>query len=191
MNNIETIAKSATSSQAVSYEPTQNAVSLFNCFALYVGILVLIACLTVCFAAAEAHAQDLASQNTAQAATTTAFGWWSLESAASAASPRFLLTTAGLPDFQAFESLKTPAALSGGTLSADPTDNYLANLTDAGSVPSWSFLSPIQTSYVQWESSLADTRTPTSVNGAIVYPLFQINYANGSLPVALYISPRN
>jgi hypothetical protein len=55
-------------------------------------------------------------------------------------------------------------------------------------LPSISLLSVLQTRYIDWESSLADTRTPTSVNGAMVYPLFQINYANGSLPVALYNS---
>jgi hypothetical protein len=85
MNNIETIAKSATSSQAVSYDPSETEVSLFDCFALYLGILVLIACLAVCFAAAKAHAQDLPTQDGAQVSTVTN-GWWSLECGASATS---------------------------------------------------------------------------------------------------------
>jgi hypothetical protein len=185
MKNIETIAKSATSSQAVSHNPSETDVSLFDCFALYLGILVLSACLTVCFAAAKAHAQDLPSRDSAP--TNTA-GWWSLESAASATSPRFLLSNAGLPNFRAFDSLKASTALSGGTSLADAENNYVANLTEDEPLPSISLLSVLQTRYVDWESSLADTRTPTSVNGAMVYPLFQINYANGSLPVALYNS---
>jgi hypothetical protein len=187
MNNIETIAKSATSSQAVSHDPSETVVSLFDCFALYSGILVLIACLTVCFAVAKAHAQDLPTQGSAQAATAT-IGWSSLESSASATSPRFLLSVAGLPDFQAFDSLKASTALAGGNPPADPANNYVANLTEDESLPSVSVLSLLQTRYVEWESSLADTRTLTSVNGTMVYPLFQINYSNGSLPVALYNS---
>lgn len=188
MNNIEIIAKSATSSQAVSHDPSETDVSLFDCFALYLGILVLIACLTVYFAAAKARAQDFPNQHGAQVATVT--GWWSLESAASATSPRFLLSNAGLPNFQAFDSLKASTALSGGTSLADPENNYVANLTEDEPLPSISLLSVLQTRYVDWESSLADTRTPTSVNGAMVYPLFQINYGNGSLPVTLYNSPQ-
>jgi hypothetical protein len=187
MNNIETIAKSATSSQAVSYDPSETEVSLFDRFALYLGILVLIACLAVCFAAAKAHAQDLPTQDGAQVSTVTN-GWWSLECGASATSPRFLLSNAGLPSFRAFDSLKSSTALSGGTSLADPESNYVANLTEDESLPSISLLSVLQTRYIDWESSLADTRTPTSVNCAMVYPLFQINYANGSLPVALYNS---
>jgi hypothetical protein len=182
MNNIETTAKSATLSQA--------AVSLFDCFALYLGILVLIACLTVCLAAAEAHAQNLPSQGIAQSASMTN-GWWPLESSSSATSPRFLLSVAGLPDFQALDSLQASTALAGANPPADLANNYAANLTEDQPLPSVSLLALMQTRYVDWESSLADTRTPTSVNGAMVYPLFQINYAGGSLPVALYNSPQN
>jgi hypothetical protein len=79
MNNIETNAKPTISSHAVSHGPTQTVVSLFDCFALYLGILMLITCLTVCFAAAKAHAQDLPAQSSAQSPTMTT-GWWSLES---------------------------------------------------------------------------------------------------------------
>jgi hypothetical protein len=188
MNNIETIAKSATINQAVSHEP-ETDVSLFDCFGLYLGILVLIACLTVCFAAAKVQAQDFPIQDGAQASTVTT-GWWSLETAASATSPRFLLSNAGLPSFRAFDSLKASTALSGGNSFADAESNYVANLTEDEPLPTISLLSVLQTRYIDWESSLADTRTPTSVNGAMVYPLFQINYANGSLPVALYNSPQ-
>jgi hypothetical protein len=185
MNTIENIAKSATTSHGASHSPSETSVSLFDSLVLYLSILTLMACLSFLFAAA-AHAQSLPGQETAQAPATITTGWWSVESATS--SPRFLLSIAGLPSFQAFDTVKTSTAISGTNLSADSTDNYLANLGDAGSLRSGSFLSLVQTRYVEWESSLADTRTPTSVNGAMVYPLFQINYENGTLPVALYNS---
>ena len=192
MNNIKAIAKFATSShggRAVSQRPTQTPVSLFACFALYLSILTMIACLTICFGAAKAHSQDVPGQERANAPTNTN-GWWPPESATSAISPRFLLSAAGLPDFQAFDSTKTSRLQSGGHLPVEPIDEYSTNLTGGASLPSVPVLAVIQTRYAQWESSLADTQTPTSVNGAMVYPLLQINYANGSLPVALYISPR-
>jgi hypothetical protein len=185
MKSIEIIAKCAASSHEVTHEPAEASVSLYDRLGLFVTILTLILCLTIWFATA-AHAQDLPSHHDAQASAT---GWWSLESTASAASPHFLLSVTGLPNFQAFDSLKTSAALEGAIPAADQNDEYLANLTDASSLRSGSLLSTIQTSYVQWEANLADTETPTSVKGAMVYPLFQINYANGSLPVALYTSP--
>ena len=187
MNHVGTRAQSASSNQAISHGPTEAAVSLFDCLALYLGTLVLIACLTVCLAAPKAHAQDLRSQSTAQSAIATT-GWWSMESSASATSPHFLLSVAGLPNFQAFESLEASSALSGANSQADSANSYVANLNDDEPLPTISLLALLQTRYVDWESSLADTRTPTSVNGAMVYPLFQINYANGSLPVALYNS---
>ena len=183
MSYIETTAKSANSHTA-RQASTQAAVSIFDCFGLYLGILALIATLAVFFAAAKADAQDLPGQGSGQFATMTT-GWWS----SSTTSPRFLLSVAGLPDFQALDSVQASTALSGPL--GNPENNYAANLTDSEPLPSVSLLSLIQTRYVDWESDLADTRTPTSVNGAMVYPLFQINYGNGSLPVALYNSPRN
>jgi hypothetical protein len=191
MNNIKTNAKSAESNhggQAVSQRLCQTSVSLFNLFALYLSILTLITCLTVCLAAANAHAQDDPSQDSVHAPAITT-GSWSLESTTCASSPRFLLSAVGLPDFQAFDWAKTSTLHSGGNQPAEPIDDYSTNLTAGASPSSVSFLALIQTRYVRWESSLADTRTPTSVNGAMVYPLLQINYANGSVPVALYNSP--
>jgi hypothetical protein len=190
MSQIKTNAKFATNrhgSRAISQWPTLISISLFDRFALYLSILTVTTCLAVCFAAAKTHAQDIPSQDNAVAPSITT-GSGSLESAASATSPRFLLSVAGLPDFQAFDLAKTSAFQSGGNVPAEPIDRYSANLTDSAALPSVSFLALMQTWYLQWQSSLADTRTPTSVNGVMVYPLLQINYANGSLPVALYNS---
>lgn len=177
----ETITKSAASSHRTS-------VRISGRFVTYRRVLTLAAGLTFCLAAATARAQALPSYDSTQAPVTTSAGWWSLESASST-SPRFLLSVAGLPNFKAFDSANTSIALSGANIPAEPMANYIANLTDAGSLPSVPFLSIIQTSYVQWESGIADTRTPTSANGAMVYPMMEINYASGQLPVALYVSP--
>jgi hypothetical protein len=83
---------------------------------------------------------------------------------------------------------KASAFQSGGNV-PEPIVSYSANLTDSAALPSVFFLTLMQAWYLQWQSSLADTRTPTSVNAVMVYPHLQINYANGSLPVALYNSP--
>jgi hypothetical protein len=189
MKTIETRMKPVRSSQSFTGEPAQTAVSPFDCFALYLTILTLIACLMILFATATVHAQDVPSRGAVQAAATSTAGWWSLDSAASAASPRYLLSMAGLRDFQAFDSAKNLTAEAGGTTAANQREEYLASITDANSLQPGSLLSMIQTSYAQWGANLADTETPTSINGAMVYPLFQLNYANGSLPVALYNSP--
>jgi hypothetical protein len=189
MKTIEMIARSVRSSRAFTNGPAQTAVSPFDCCAFYLTILTLIGSLTVLFATATVHAQDVPGRGTEQGSAINATGWWSLESAASAASPRFLLSVAGLPDFHAFDAVKTSTAGSVTIPARDQTDEYLANMSEIGSLAPGSLLSIIQTGYAQWEANLADTETPTSVNGTMVYPLFQINYANGSLPVALYNSP--
>jgi hypothetical protein len=184
-----TIKATAASVKSSNSNVTRASVTMFNHFVRYLGILTMVGCLTVWFGAPVAHAQELLGHQAASASTGITTGWWSPDIASSAASPHFLLSTAGLPNFEAFDSLKTSTAQSHGSLPGDPMDNYVANLTDGGSLPSISFLALVQTSYVQWESSLADTPTPTSVNGAMVYPLMQVNYAGWNLPVALYTSP--
>jgi hypothetical protein len=52
-----------------------------------------------------------------------------------------------------------------------------------------SILSLLQTKYENWETSLADSRSLTHVNGVSVYPLYEISYAGRHLPVTLYIPP--
>jgi hypothetical protein len=186
MNN--TIKATAASVKSIHSDVTRASTTMFNRFVTYLGILAMFACLTVCFGVPVAHAQELLGYQAASASNGITTGWWSPDTAASATSPHFLLSMPGLPNFQAFDSLKTSTAQSDGNVPGDPMDNYVANL-EGGTLPSISFLALVQTSYIQWESRLADTRTPTSVNGAMVYPLVQVNYAGWNLPVALYTSP--
>lgn len=51
------------------------------------------------------------------------------------------------------------------------------------------FLSPLQPNYTAWESWLEDSEPRVNVNGLLVYPLLQVNYAGWHLPISLYIPP--
>lgn len=52
-----------------------------------------------------------------------------------------------------------------------------------------SILSVVEAKYMRWESSLADSRSLTNVNGALVYPLVQINSGDWHLPITLNTAP--
>jgi hypothetical protein len=52
-----------------------------------------------------------------------------------------------------------------------------------------SFLYSLQISYMQWESRLADTVSPISRRGMLVYPFLEISVAGGHLPISMYIPP--
>jgi len=52
-----------------------------------------------------------------------------------------------------------------------------------------SFLSVLHSKYMAWEVRLEDSGGRTNVNGGLVYPLMQINYAKFRLPITLYIPP--
>jgi len=52
-----------------------------------------------------------------------------------------------------------------------------------------SLLSVLQSKYAAWESRLEDSERPIAVNGRLVYPLLQVNYAGWRLPISLYTPP--
>ena len=52
-----------------------------------------------------------------------------------------------------------------------------------------SFLSVLHSKYTAWEMRLEGSGVRTNVNGRLVYPLMQINYAKFRLPITLYIPP--
>jgi hypothetical protein len=134
-----------------------------------------------------------------------ASGWWSPVRAESATTPQFLIGMAEPTHFEVSHSFRTSAFRPTTCRMSEPIDGRIASLryvgsplrakvdkpsllADSGSVPAGSFLSLLEAKYAIWESSLADSRSLVDVNGASVYPLFQINYAGGHLPVTLYIS---
>jgi hypothetical protein len=67
-------------------------------------------------------------------------------------------------------------------------DFQFSLLKDSGVLPG-SFLYPLQVSYMQWESRLADTVSPTSQRGMLVYPFLEISVAGVYLPISMYVPP--
>jgi hypothetical protein len=160
-------------------------------------------CLTVPFVAAIANAQDLTAS--ASNAASPASGWWSPAGADTATAPQLLIGMGELSRFEASGLLGMSLAQPLNYLN-EPSGASIADLPDLGStlnanvaqqtewaepasLPAQSFLSLLQTRYSDWESILADSRSPTNVHGVSVYPVFAINYGNSHLPVTLYISP--
>jgi hypothetical protein len=52
-----------------------------------------------------------------------------------------------------------------------------------------SFLYPLQTRYLLWESRLSDSLIPLNQRGALIYPLLDMNFGGEILPGSLYIPP--
>jgi hypothetical protein len=159
--------------------------------------------LTISLTAADAHTQEQPAST--PNATGVASGWWSPEAAKSATALRPMVSIAELTHFEASDLLRSSPAEPIGHLT-EPPDGSIAGLPNSGltldtsllkqalwpdpvALSPRSFLTRLQTKYTVWESSLADSRSLTNVNGVFVYPLLQINYASGYLPVTLYISP--
>jgi len=156
-------------------------------------------CLAVSLVATISNAQELpaATPNAARPAS----GWWSPAKAESAPGPQLAISMAELTHFEASDSFRTFPAQRTTYRANEPMDGQIASLqyigardagpsllADLGSPPSGSFLSLLKDNYAIWESSLADSRSLVDVNRASVYPLLQINYAGGHLPVTLYLS---
>jgi hypothetical protein len=72
--------------------------------------------------------------------------------------------------------------------SFDARDFEFSLLNNSGVLPG-SFLYSLQVSYMQWESRLADTVSPISQRGMLVYPFLEISLAGGHLPISMYIPP--
>jgi hypothetical protein len=67
--------------------------------------------------------------------------------------------------------------------------NFEFSLLNSSGVWPGSILYPLQKRYVQWESRLADTVSPTSQRGMLVYPFLEISVAGSHLPISMYIPP--
>jgi hypothetical protein len=163
---------------------------ILSLLALYAAVLLV---------AAIANAQEPAASNSNAAGP--ASGWWSPVRAESATAPQLQISMAELITFTASDSFGTFQVPRTTDRVTESMDWQIASLQDidarearpnllAGpSLPPGSPLSLLQAKYAEWESRLADSRTPVDVNGLSVYPLLQINYAGWHLPVTLYLSP--
>ena len=162
-------------------------------------------CGTVCLTTSMALAQQFSASDFAPAAITRASGWWSPQrTALTVLAPDRQLSVSKLTslelseppyfstpqpdDGRPAEYVNGPSVNPGGfefTLVTGSPE--FSSLAEVELLPSRSLLSRLQAEYATWESSLADTRPLTSVNGWSVYPLVQVNYANWHLPISLYI----
>jgi hypothetical protein len=73
-------------------------------------------------------------------------------------------------------------------LSFEARDFEFSLLNNSGVLP-WSFLYSLQISYMQWESRLADSVSPISRRGLLVYPFLEISVIGSHLPISMYIPP--
>jgi len=156
-------------------------------------------CLIVPLVTATAQAQGLLGASTALGSTRDATGWWSPD-VNSGAHPYLVVSMAEV-DSRASELSKTQYThnpfSTGTAYSIDPGNFALAAMTPTDFNPlayqelrpSDSLLSLVQTKYLTWESSLADSQPTTYVNGVSVYSLLQVSYEGSHLPVSLYVPP--
>jgi hypothetical protein len=150
-----------------------------------------------------ANAQELVEQALAPASTKITTRLWPTETAESAAAPHLLLSKADLNHFQTSDSLQTSTAHSSRYRLTDLTDNpsvssgsfALAPEAKSGapannnSLDPESLLSVMETKYMRWESSLANSRSLINVNGVSVYPLAKLDFGDWHLPITLNPAP--
>lgn len=167
------------------------------------SVLSLIAlCSTLCLSPVIVNAQAVPANGFGRPPQMTAFRWWS-PAVTEAAAPRLVANTTDLTNFYAYGS--TSRASINGSREAGPMSTailhpgrfWLTPTTQSAehaflqgdSLPHASYLSLLEVRYQAWESSLAENRTLTDVNGVSLYPLVQIEYGNRSFPIALSIAP--
>jgi hypothetical protein len=153
-------------------------------------------CATLLLPAVAAQAQQFSATDFTPKVFHTTTGWWHPDRTGSTAvAPHLQVGISKLNRFEASETVLQPKLERTGYSIATPSDfevkpdtptQEFSYLAEAELLPSPSFL---EAKYLKWESSLADSRSPTNVHGVLVYPLVQINYAQGSLPISLYLPP--
>jgi hypothetical protein len=182
-------------------------VKAFNDFHAYARILTLIAlCLSSWFTAGTARAQEATRQGFELASAEVPGRLFELDTAESAPTPSLQLSMAEPDRFQISDSPQSWVARPNGHHTTEQMDFpgfYSGNFTlalavlDAKYGPpasnhplnAESILSEVEAKYQRWESSLADSRSLTNVNGVSVYPLAQIDRGNWHLPITLGTAP--
>jgi hypothetical protein len=188
----ERLVDSKPSWRVVSDE--QRSLSMTSHIVLWAIIL----CASVCLTSALGHAQQLTTEDFAPAARATT-GWWSPDRTGSTlVTPRLQVNMSELARFAAPErppsSLTEPINYSiadqpAFELKPATQSVEISALTERELLSPQSLLSLVDAKYLAWESSLSDTRSLTSVDGILVYPLVQIDYPQWRLPISLYIPP--
>ena len=153
-------------------------------------------CVSVCVTVAAGHAQQITGSDFAPVVK-TATGWWTPQrTATTVVAPYLQLNMSKLSRFEISEPLRSSTSQAnnysnvnqgGFELERDRPSRQISSLEEAALLTPRSFLFLMEAKYITWESSLADTRSLTTVNGVLVYPLAQVDYAQWHLPISLYI----
>src|SRR5271155_5078246 len=180
---------------------------MFNDFQAYARILTLIAlCLSSWFTAGTARAQEATRQGFELASAEVPPRLFALDTAETAPAPSLQLSNAEPHRCQISDLPPSSVARPNGHHTTERMDFpgfYSGNFTLALAVLDMKYgppasnhalnaepvLSEVEAKYQRWESSLADSRSLTNVNGVSVYPLAQIDSGNWQLPITLGTAP--
>lgn len=184
----------------VIWAKTARLVSVYRQFARLSTLAPIALGAILCAAASTVQAQ---AYPLAQTSTSTPWDRLSFAPTKSEAASRFVLNVPDAAKLGLYNSSSEAFTGANGraerirTAILNPGRFWLTPATqsaDYGFLPSDSFprasyLSLLEVRYHIWESNIAETRTLTDVNGALVYPLVQIDYTTGHFPIALSIAP--
>lgn len=206
-NTIAKIVQHTKNGQIACMRATIICAKVFNDFQAYVRILSLIAlCLSCWFTAGTAQAQEATGQGFELALAGVPGRLFALDTAESAPTPSLQLSMVEPRHFRISDSRQSSVGRPKGhhtTERMDCSGFYSGNFTLARAVLDAKYgppasnhalnaepvLSEVEAKYQRWESSLADSRSVTNVNGVSVYPLAQIDSGNWHLPITLGTAP--
>jgi hypothetical protein len=167
---------------------------------------------SACVMASTVHAQSMSRDYSLSNWTPSATRWWSPEGTEFTAAPHLVLageyatrlTAAGF-SWGAVESPSLLCAPRSEAANLNESTSYSAvpvvrldfdtpkmeqSVFDADPrSASNTFFGSLETRYFGWESRIADSSRPVSVNQTFVYPLLQIKVERETLPVTLYVTP--
>ncbi|GEM_PF-3238694 len=159
--------------------------------------------LIICLITVPAHSQRTVPAQALSAHSPNG-GWWTIEDVYSAAKPLLDPDDAARGHFDASQTPETKAKdypdprlrFNWTNVSANVgAEAYAAALLNTEYMRiNWTLyrglaFASLNTNYAAWLVGLSDSRSLTNVNGMIVYPLFEIDYAQWRLPVALCVPP--
>jgi hypothetical protein len=160
---------------------------------------------TVSLTTSVARAQQLSAGDFAPEAATTASGWWSPQRTAftvlapqsqlsvskliKISEPRYFSTPQRGKGHPANDINRLTVNVSGFDFQFVRRSPELTSLAEVELLSSPLLLSRLNAEYATWESSLADSRSLTIVNGSPVYPLLQVSHAYLDFSISLYVPP--
>jgi hypothetical protein len=165
-------------------------------------LLMIVACLVGSLTSTIAYSQELPSDASTWGAARFPTAWWSPENAQSETAPQLVMSMTAPTDLKASDSIRTAGAQPNSDRQTEATEAAIAGFPHFGLMDG-SFVKPnlltdrvslaptsafLQSEYSTWESSLANSRSLSGVNGVPVYPLLQVSCGGWQLPVTLYTS---